>query len=78
MREGAKDRGAALGGVAPLRPGEGGVDSESPGAGGRREGLGDLGEECRWRLQRGGGRVSEGSQHPKSHSYVGPGHAGLS
>ena len=46
MREGTKDRGAALRGVVPLRPGEGGVDSGSPGAGGRLERLGDWGEEC--------------------------------
>ena len=78
MREGTKDRGAALGGVVPLRPGEGGVDSGSPQAGWRLERLGDLGEECGWRLQRGGVRASEGSQHPKSHNYVGPERAGLS
>ena len=50
----------------------------SPRAGGRLERLGDLGEECGWRLQRGGVRASEGSQHPKSHNYVGPERAGLS
>ena len=78
MREAAKDRGAALGGLAPLRPGEGGVASGPPRAGGHLECLGGLGEERRWGLQRGGGRASEGSQHAKSHSCVGPGHAGLS
>lgn len=64
MREGAAERGAALGGLLPQRPGEGSVDSGS-GRGGRAQGK-SWGEPRR-RMKVGGplgagGRTSEASR----------------